>query len=186
MADAGSSAFDALERLAEARAVLRVRPGPPQVTGSTAPAHTRLGNKSQHFACIPKHNSAQPFGPVSDRHRVSPSNQPIMTAQNLLDEMACIRQRRSLYIARLSPEQAQRLARQDMQAHSRQTRQFERAELFKEMTMRASVNPHYKAVIDQATLARLAAALQQSRASSTDSRESCESQSAIGLKEPCT
>lgn len=91
-----------------------------------------------------------------------------------------MRQRGSLYIARLSPEQARHLAKQDMQAHSQQAKQFERADLFKEMTMRARVNPHYKAVLEQATLARLAAALQQS--SGFDSK----SQSAIGLQEPCT
>ncbi|MDP2367678.1 hypothetical protein [Rhodoferax sp.] len=103
-----------------------------------------------------------------------------MTAQDLLDEMQCLRQRRALYIARLSPEQAQQLARQDMQAHSQQTQQFERAYQLEEMAMRARVNPHYKAVIDQAAMARLSAALQQSHATETESR------SAIGLQEACT
>ncbi len=102
-----------------------------------------------------------------------------MTARDLLDEMQCLRQRRALYIARLSPEQAQQLARQDMQAHSQQTKQFERAYQLEEMTMRARVNPHYKAVIDQAAMERLAAALQQSRAAGF------EPYSAVGVEESC-
>ena len=103
-----------------------------------------------------------------------------MTAQDLLDEVECMRQRRALYIARLSPDQARHLAKQDMQAHSLQAKQFERADLFKEMTMRASVNPHYKAVIEQATLARLATALQQLHGLESEAR------SATDLQEPCT
>lgn len=102
-----------------------------------------------------------------------------MTARELLDEIQCLRQRRALYIARLSPEQAQQLARQDMQAHSQRTQQFERAYLLEEMTMRARVNPHYKAIIDQAAMERLAAALQQSRSTGLTS------QSAVGLEESC-
>ncbi len=97
-----------------------------------------------------------------------------MTDRELLDEIRRMRHKAVQYVAGLTPEQAQALARLDMRTHSQATKQFERADLHTEMTLRAQVNPHYKAAIDQAAMARLTEALQQLRVAETEPRSSAD------------
>ena len=102
-----------------------------------------------------------------------------MTDRDRLDALRRLRQARVQQIACLTPSQAEKLARQDMRAHCAQIKQFERVRLREEMTLRARANPHYKAAIDQAAMARLVEALQLTSASPTHAR------SAVGAEETC-
>ena len=103
---------------------------------------------------------------------------PEMTDQDRLDTMRWMHQGWAQHIARLTPQQAVQLAQHDMQVHSALTKQFERTYLAEEMSKRACAHPDYKAAIDQAAMARVVAALQQSRASETPS--------AVDVAETCS
>lgn len=102
-----------------------------------------------------------------------------MTDSDRLEALRRPCQARVQLISCLTPSQAEQLARQDMQAYSAQIKQFERVRLREEMTLRAGANRHYKAAIDQAAMARLVEALQQ-----TNTSPSC-TRPPVGAEETC-
>lgn len=102
-----------------------------------------------------------------------------MTDRDRLDALRRLCHGRVQQIACLTPAQAEQLARQDMRAHSAEIKQFERVRLRDEMALRAYANPHYKATIDQTTMARLVEALQHTSTSPSHAR------SAVGAEEVC-